>query len=1117
MRITRGSSQLLSKVVSGGGSDFSIPSPWLQAPYGPGSPVQTIAGQYGAEIPRTIDYPIGVNTTLTPRTGYGLMPFAQIYSAYAYVTECKLPVWLITREMTSFVPHLVDSDGNEIDDHPYKWMAISPDRKTPFAVWLTRLLKSSLIYDAPAVYLKEDKGKIDELHYIDGSTLFVIVDQFGNTPLPEPIDQYVSRLSSTSTSTPTSSIPSESGTSGPTTLPEFTRRYLSSVRDGKAVPDKVPAYTQIIKGTPFSWWSSDQVWYMPQQRAIDSPYGESFIEAAWAWINIIANITSFELAHYRTGNMPEGFITVPPDWTGGDDVDKLMTLEKAFNDRMIAGGATERNRLRLFPDGTRYQQTKRGDNFPDLLYKQAGFNVLHSIGVPPSEMGDVPGGGLGGKGFKEGAAADLSRNTLNPKRAFINGLFNFVLQRDVVDDAEFALDYPTEEIDADKLKTSVYEGMAHGTFSLNDALGQLNYDPVGDPDDPNNAANKHMIIAGTAIYVIEDMQTQNGMAVPTFTGKPAGQTGGAPVGPETVAEQDGAEHSPEDMKTLKALIQNIRDKGTLTNKTYSVPSSKPSGGKSAETVKKAAADPLYEQMKQSFIDTAIRIDDQLKKSSDTGVRFSQPSVEYTAYATETNQHCSLCAHFIPETAGDVPHCTLVEGAISPNGWCKLFEKALSSPSDRNSTSMAKADATHSDGAMIAVMIPTAAANQLRRIAEGLKLPSAARLELPESMHVTLAFLPDANAAQAQRSPILDSLVSLSVGVKPLQGKIQGFGVFNGQDGMKVLFALLDEPQLPFLRTAVCKALDDIGVPYGRDYGFVPHITMAYFPENFNLPSGFEVPDIPVAIGAITYAVGDDYTSIPFGTVTKLAKHCGVCPEDDDYLGAPISREMTFNFPEAHHANDIEIVAAVPDGLPPKPMLFKPEGGEIPELQEFIGGPQYVREEAAYLLDRALNFFLVPVAYVTDSYGEAGTVIAYSPGAQPGKPFADYDPGWIEKAAVLDFISCQQDRGSVGHNTLTHPDEPDRPLIIDNGLSFPVRTDLECNSGFINAFAGQPLSGPTLAALVVCKGDAASWTDIAGLVGAPAAQNARARVATLLANKVIMPAVSTSAITGSSGL
>jgi hypothetical protein len=34
-----------------------------------------------------------------------------------------------------------------------------------------------------------------------------------------------------------------------------------------------------------------------------------------------------------------------------------------------------------------------------------------------------------------------------------------------------------------------------------------------------------------------------------------------------------------------------------------------------------------------------------------------------------DQRCEICAHFKPPSS-----CDLVEGEISPSGWCKLFTK-----------------------------------------------------------------------------------------------------------------------------------------------------------------------------------------------------------------------------------------------------------------------------------------------------------------------------------------------------------------------------------------------------------------------------------------------------------
>ena len=48
---------------------------------------------------------------------------------------------------------------------------------------------------------------------------------------------------------------------------------------------------------------------------------------------------------------------------------------------------------------------------------------------------------------------------------------------------------------------------------------------------------------------------------------------------------------------------------------------------------------------------------------------SQASVQYQAEPTDDRQ-CSNCLHFIPESNT----CKLVEGNISPTGWCVIWTK-----------------------------------------------------------------------------------------------------------------------------------------------------------------------------------------------------------------------------------------------------------------------------------------------------------------------------------------------------------------------------------------------------------------------------------------------------------
>lgn len=237
------------------------------------------------------------------------------------------------------------------------------------------------------------------------------------------------------------------------------------------------------------------------------------------------------------------------------------------------------------------------------------------------------------------------------------------------------------------------------------------------------------------------------------------------------------------------------------------------------------------------------------------------------------------------------------------------------------------------------------------------------------------------------------------------------------------------------------------------------------------------------------------------SVEKLEKHCGVCDEDDAYYGAPISREVTFNFPNTNHANDVEIVAMAPEDLPAKSALWKPEGGENDALSDWIGGPMYPREEAAYLIDRSLGFMLVPVSYVAESYGEVGAAVYYTHEMLDARIPNQYSMYWIERAGVLDYVLGQHDRG-LAHNYKTHPDDPSRMILFDNGLCLSSKDGSYVKSPFTDLITGLPLSDEVMLCLKRCMNDASTWIDVIELVGLDAVMSCKMRISKLLTNGVI---------------
>jgi hypothetical protein len=56
------------------------------------------------------------------------------------------------------------------------------------------------------------------------------------------------------------------------------------------------------------------------------------------------------------------------------------------------------------------------------------------------------------------------------------------------------------------------------------------------------------------------------------------------------------------------------------------------------------------------------------RGAGAGTKVSQPAVHYQA-TPKDGQECDACAHFAAPGA-----CKLVDGDISPKGWCRLWTK-----------------------------------------------------------------------------------------------------------------------------------------------------------------------------------------------------------------------------------------------------------------------------------------------------------------------------------------------------------------------------------------------------------------------------------------------------------
>lgn len=338
---------------------------------------------------------------------------------------------------------------------------------------------------------------------------------------------------------------------------------------------------------------------------------------------------------------------------------------------------------------------------------------------------------------------------------------------------------------------------------------------------------------------------------------------------------------------------------------------------------------------------------------------------------------------------------------------------------------------------------------------------------------------------------------------PLSGVIAGVARFNTDGGDKnPVVALFDCADLPQFRQDLIEHLHGAGIHEAEldaNHGFIPHITIAYVPVDVNLKDELKLDPMPLKFTELTIAWGGQWHYVPLQAqynvqkiqMAEFEKHCGVCPEDDAYYGALVKRIPASSLPK--QVSQFELVSMQPEGLPMKAGIWKPSGSESDLTNVLLGGAQYKREEAAYLIDRSLALNVVPVSYVASVDDEEGAVVFFTPGGLPALNVTAYGSTWIQKAAVLDYVTGQTERTSW----FTHPEEADRLILSENGTSFPIHNMPEI-SPFIEAARGQPLPNDTLRMLKIMVNDLALWSDVNKLVGTDAAGQAFGRASALLA-------------------
>lgn len=367
--------------------------------------------------------------------------------------------------------------------------------------FLARITEDLLVLDAVSLYKQPTQGgKLYTLLPIDPTTIRLVVDQTGGTPLPPEV-----------------------------------------------------AYKQVIRGQVVAEYTTDEMLYDMMNPRTNSPYGLAPLETLMIVVSSSLKAALWNLGYLTEGNIPEGFFGVPKEWT------PQMIADFQENwDAVMAGDEAATSKLKFVPEGSYQPSRKQSDmaweSFNDWLMKI----TCALFDVHPNEIGFSPKSGLGGKGMAEQANKTSDEKGLEPLAQFFEELFTDVIQNDLgFTDLAFHFTGLDQDTDA-KLEAEVNQILiASGQRTINEIRTD-----AGLEKDPSPQADKLMITSGTPTFLEsqEEIDAGKEMAANIAAGKGADGKGTPNDGNEPDQGQDGAGASDgtDDTQKMVALVTEFR-------------------------------------------------------------------------------------------------------------------------------------------------------------------------------------------------------------------------------------------------------------------------------------------------------------------------------------------------------------------------------------------------------------------------------------------------------------------------------------------------------------------------------------------------------------------------------
>jgi 2'-5' RNA ligase len=132
-----------------------------------------------------------------------------------------------------------------------------------------------------------------------------------------------------------------------------------------------------------------------------------------------------------------------------------------------------------------------------------------------------------------------------------------------------------------------------------------------------------------------------------------------------------------------------------------------------------------------------------------------------------------------------------------------------------------------NSAMVAFRIPPALRDELQ------KHYSFMSDETRDNLHITLVFLGDSRTLDMNK--VAQAVSEFASVARPIKTTLQGIARFVSGGEEDPIVATIDSPDLPEFRQELCAYLGKQGIPYHKNHGFIPHMTLAYIPAGDDMP------------------------------------------------------------------------------------------------------------------------------------------------------------------------------------------------------------------------------------------------------------------------------------------